>query len=173
MNPKDGRSQECMCTLYTAQQHIFTVLRPRKALLGWCGWRLSKVSQSKSTVAFPSGPPLTCINYPQVLVTSEDLMCVSLPTVVKAEWLECRKTAKWAGTAWGRYGGGRSVWLQVAQLNFLQFKVQDCNTLTDYSPLGPTFRIQLLPPSSGQNTEVAHHPKGWHLSTPIQLTAVL
>jgi hypothetical protein len=61
----------------------------------------------------------------------------------------------------------------VAQLNFLQFKVQDCITLTDYSPLGPTFRIKLLPPFSGQNTEVAHHPKGWHLSTPIQLTAVL
>jgi hypothetical protein len=53
-----------------------------------------KVSQSKSTVVCSSGPPLTCVNWPQVLVTSEDLMCFLLPTVVKAEWLECRKTQR-------------------------------------------------------------------------------
>ena len=118
-----------------------------------------------------------------MLVTSEDLTCFSLPTVVKAEWLECRKTQR-SGPE--RPGGDtevvdpsgfgwptcRYVWLQLAQMNFLQFKVQDCITLTDYSPLGPKFRINLLTPSSGQNTEAAHHPKGWYLSTPNQLTAI-
>jgi hypothetical protein len=61
----------------------------------------------------------------------------------------------------------------VAKLNVLQYDVLDWVTLTGYSPLGPIFRLKLLPPSSGQNTEVAHRPKRWYLSSQIQLTVVL
>jgi len=52
-NPKERRRQECMYTHYTAEQHIFTVLKPRKAFLGWCGWRMSR---------FPS-LSLRCVSY--------------------------------------------------------------------------------------------------------------
>ena len=50
--PKDGRSQECVYKHYTAKQYIFTVLRSRKSLLWWCGWRLSRFASLRLLLRF-------------------------------------------------------------------------------------------------------------------------
>jgi len=128
--PRTVKKEEAKsaCTLITLQSNTFS--------LYWSLGRPSLDGADDGCQGFPVC--LLCVSFrppsdPYQLATSachwrrSDVLFTTNGRESRMARMQ-KNTGKWAGTAWGRYGGGRSVLLQLAQLNFLQFRVQDCIT---------------------------------------------